>query len=93
VLIADAGNNVVRLVAGSSCASSCPYGLSSTTAGDVYTIAGTGSAGYCGDTGPATSAGHRDPQSAPRDHPGNRIAERQLTIGRTAQRTFLTSFH
>ena len=53
--IADYDNDLIRLVA-QACSSSCPFGLTSTTAGDIYTIAGNGSAGYTGDDGPATSA-------------------------------------
>ncbi len=30
----------IQILAESTCASSCPYGLSSTTAGDIYTVAG-----------------------------------------------------
>jgi hypothetical protein len=55
LLIADTGNRV-RLVAGSSCSTGCPFGLASMTAGDIYTIAGNGTQGYSGDGGPATSA-------------------------------------
>ena len=57
-LIGDSSNARVRLVAGSSClsASTCPYGLSSMTQGDIYTVAGDGTRGYSGDGGAATSA-------------------------------------
>ena len=55
-LIADAANNRVRLVAGVNCASACPFGLSSTTAGDIYTVAGNGLAGNAGNGGAATTA-------------------------------------
>ena len=53
--IADYDNDLIRMVA-QNCSSSCPFGLASTVAGDIYTIAGNGSAGYSGDKGPATSA-------------------------------------
>jgi hypothetical protein len=56
VLIADTDDNRVRMVAGSSCPSSCPFGLPSTVAGAIYTVAGTGAIGYAGDGGPAISA-------------------------------------
>jgi hypothetical protein len=42
LLIADSGNGAVRLVAASTCSSTCAFGLPSTTAGDIYTVAGTG---------------------------------------------------
>ena len=56
--IADTDNNRVQFVAASSCSSSCPWGLSSTTKGDIYTVAGSasGSSGEAGGRGPATSA-------------------------------------
>jgi hypothetical protein len=56
LLIGDAGNSRVRLVASASCSSGCPYGLSSMTTGDIYTVAGDGTAGFSGDGGAATSA-------------------------------------
>ena len=71
LLIADTSNGLVRLVAGSSCASGCPYGLSSMTRGDIYTIAGTGTGGYSGDAGPATSAELRLPEGVAVDPGGD----------------------
>ncbi|MGO9558156.1 MAG: hypothetical protein ACLPYW_03600 [Acidimicrobiales bacterium] len=56
IVIADSGNNEIRLVAAASCSSSCPYGLPSTKAGDIYLIAGDGEAGHSGGGGPATAA-------------------------------------
>ena len=37
-----AGNDRIRMVAGSTCTSECPFGLTSTIAGDIYTVAGNG---------------------------------------------------
>ena len=59
--IADTSDNMVAMVATTSCSSACPFGLTSTTAGDIYTIAGTGTAcasttAACGDTGAPGSA-------------------------------------
>ncbi len=56
LLIADTGDNLVRIVAASSCSSSCPYGIESMTAGGIYTVAGDASAGFSGDGGPGTFA-------------------------------------
>jgi ferredoxin len=56
VLIGDAVNNRVRIIAASACASSCPFGLPSLTAGHIYTVAGNGNTGYTGDGGLATAA-------------------------------------
>ncbi len=56
LLISDAGNSRVRLVAAADCASQCAYGLASTQKGDIYTVAGDGNYGYSGDQGPAVSA-------------------------------------
>ncbi|HUA44446.1 MAG TPA: hypothetical protein VMA77_04420 [Solirubrobacteraceae bacterium] len=70
-LIADASNNVVRLVAAADCSSGCPYGLSSMTQGDIYTVAGDGTHGYSGDGGPATSAELHGPDLVAVDPDGN----------------------
>src|SRR6202166_117929 len=55
--IADEYNNRVQFVAASTCSSSCPWGLASTTANDIYTVAGSasGTSGQTGDGGAATS--------------------------------------
>jgi len=55
LLLADRSGNRVRLLASAACASSCPFGLASTSAGDIYTVAGDGLA-YSGDDGPASAA-------------------------------------
>jgi trimeric autotransporter adhesin len=52
LLIADSVNNRVRVVAATS---GTFYGVAM-TAGDIYTVAGNGMAGFSGDGGPATSA-------------------------------------
>jgi trimeric autotransporter adhesin len=67
VLIADRDNNRVRVVAATS---GTLYGQAM-TAGDIYTIAGTGKAGYSGDGGPATSAELSSPGGLTVDAYGN----------------------
>jgi sugar lactone lactonase YvrE len=64
IYIADTYNNVIRMVAGSN----PPSG---DTAGDIYTVAGTGNAGYTGDRGAATSAELCYPQGVAVDNSGN----------------------
>jgi NHL repeat len=69
LLIADRGNNRIRMVAA---ASGTFYGQSM-TAGDIYTIAGTGTLGYSGDGGPATSAELAGPDQTAVDGDGNLV--------------------
>jgi hypothetical protein len=52
LVLADAVNNRIRVVAAST---GTFYGQTM-TAGDVYTVAGTGAQGFSGDGGPGTSA-------------------------------------
>ena len=67
VLIADTGNQRVRVVAESA---GSFYGRPMTT-GDIYTIAGNGSSGFSGDGGPAASAELNNPQGVKVDGAGN----------------------
>lgn len=67
--IADAGSNTVRMVAA---ATGTFYGVAM-TAGDIYTIAGAGGAGYAGDGGPASSATFNFPDGLVFDGPGNLV--------------------
>jgi NHL repeat-containing protein len=53
LVFADFGNDRVRVVAGGT---GIFYGQAM-TAGDIYTVAGNGTAAFSGDSGPATSAG------------------------------------
>jgi hypothetical protein len=60
LVIADGGNNRFRVVAVSASdpgylLAGCP-GTCTWAQGDIYTVAGNGTAGYSGDGGPATSA-------------------------------------
>ncbi len=59
IAIADTNNNVVRFVP----AVSGTYFGQSMTGGDMYTIAGNGTAGLSGNAGPATSAELDSPQA------------------------------
>ena len=65
LLIADAGNSRIRVVA----ARRAPSTGKTMTAGDIYTIAGNGTPGFSGDGGPATSAELQ--------HPGGRGGRRR----------------
>ena len=63
-LIADTGNNRVRVVADST---GTFYGQPM-TAGDIYTVAGTGTGRLSGDGGPATAAALNHPATVAIDH-------------------------
>jgi sugar lactone lactonase YvrE len=67
VFIADTGNNRIRLIAKET---GIFYGIP-VTANYIYTIAGTGMAGYGGDGGAATSALLNTPTSVASDQVGN----------------------
>jgi hypothetical protein len=67
LVIADAGHNRVRMVA----ATTGKFYGRAMTAGDVYTIAGNGSAGSGGDGGPAVKAGLHRPTGVGLDAAGN----------------------
>ncbi len=69
LVIADSANSVIRVVAGQD---GTFYGQQMTT-GDIYTIAGTGTAGYTGDGNPATSARLYYPQGVTADSAGNLV--------------------
>jgi sugar lactone lactonase YvrE len=67
MLIADTQNARVRVVA----ASTGNFYGQPMTAGDIYTIAGTGTFGFAGDGGPATSAELSNPAGTAVDATGN----------------------
>ena len=65
----DISNNRVRVVAA---ATGTFYGQAM-TAGDIYTVAGTGHPGYSGDGGPATAAELSNPDGVAVDQAGNLV--------------------
>jgi hypothetical protein len=69
LVIADTGNAAIRVVADRT---GRFYGRHM-VAGDIYTVAGTGSAGFAGDGGPATSAELADPSGVAVDGSGNLV--------------------
>ena len=69
LVIADSANDRVRVVAAST---GTFYGQSM-TAGDIYTVAGTGTTGFSGDGGPATSAELDSPRGVTVDGDGNLV--------------------
>ena len=66
LVVADVGNNRIRVVAGTT---GTFYGQSM-TAGDIYTVAGNGTATFSGDKGAATSADLGRPGGGRRRGPG-----------------------
>src|SRR5437764_1398235 len=69
VLVADTSNSRVRMIAATS---GTFYGVAM-TAGDIYTVAGTGTAAFAGDGGPATAAELYFPNATTVDGAGNLV--------------------
>ena len=69
VLVADTSNNRVRMIAATS---GTFYGIAM-TAGDIYTVAGTGTGGFAGDGGLATAAELSGPEAVAVDGSGNLV--------------------
>ena len=69
LVITDRGNNRVRVVAAGT---GTFYGQAM-TAGDIYTVAGTGAYGFSGDGGPATAAELASPDQTAVDGAGNLV--------------------
>ena len=69
IVVADAFNERVRLIV----ARSGRFFGQNMTAGDVYTIAGTGAPGFSGDGGPAVKAGLDFSTAIVADHHGNAL--------------------
>jgi hypothetical protein len=69
VLIPDVNANQIRVVAVKS---GTFYGKKMTT-GDIYTVAGNGTAGFSGDGGPATAAELHNPSDVVADAAGNLV--------------------
>src|SRR6266702_4148782 len=69
LVIADSANDRVRVVAASA---GTFYGQAM-TAGDIYTVAGTGTFGFSGDGGPATAAELASPGQTAVDGAGNLV--------------------
>ena len=69
--IADTTDNMVATIANSTCSSSCLMGLASTTVGDIYAIAGTGTASYAGDGGGAATTTLNAPSGVAVDSSGD----------------------
>jgi len=69
LVIAASANNRIRVVA---VRTGTFYGTAM-TAGDIYTVAGGGPAGFAGDGGPATKAGLTSPWSVAINGPGGLV--------------------
>ncbi len=69
LVIADTGNDRIRVAA----ASTGTYYGQHMTAGDIYTVAGTGTFGFSGDGGPATGAELAQPFGVTVDAAGNLV--------------------
>jgi hypothetical protein len=74
LVIGDTRNNRVRVVAASA---GTFYGQAM-TAGDIYTVAGTGTAGFSGDGSPATAAQFSGPTAVTVDGAGNLVLATRL---------------
>jgi hypothetical protein len=67
LVLADSGNQRIRVIAEST----GTFYRQAMTAGHIYTVAGTGTEGFAGDGGPATSAEFQNPVGTEIDGAGN----------------------
>jgi hypothetical protein len=71
LFIADTTDQMVAMVAGSACSTSCPFGLAATTTGDIYDLAGVGTAAFWGDGGLASTTTVNAPAGVAVDSAGD----------------------
>jgi trimeric autotransporter adhesin len=64
-------NRSVRLLAGAACAGGCPFGLPATSANDMYTVAGNGTAAFSGESGPPNELELSSPRVATSNSAGD----------------------
>ncbi|HEY2578272.1 MAG TPA: hypothetical protein VGI74_18360, partial [Streptosporangiaceae bacterium] len=74
LVLSDAGDNVIRVVAAKG---GTFYGKKM-TAGDIYPVAGTGTAGFAGDGGPAASAEFHVPLDVTVGPAGNLVIDDEV---------------
>src|SRR5437016_903240 len=88
VAVADTSNNRIRLIAATS---GTFYGQAM-TAGDIYTVAGTGTGGFAGDNGPAKAAELNQPGGVVIDGSGNLVisdtSNQRIRVVATTSGTF-----
>jgi hypothetical protein len=83
LVITDAGNDRVRVVA----VASGRFYDQNMTAGDIYTVAGNGIAGFSGDRGPAVQAELNSPGAVAADRAGNLLISDNGRVRVVAART------
>lgn len=71
IIFSDTSNDRIRLIANSNCSLNCAYGLSSTSVGYIYLLAGNGTTGDSGNGVAASSLEMNTPYQLALDRSGN----------------------